>query len=137
MIAYDGSKPADDAVDFAAELAQAFTASLHVFMVSRPLEYTVSVELQSHEEQARTHCEQVLRRARTTLERASFPTHFSHAMGQPAEQILRYAESHSIDHIVVGHRGHSTFERWHIGSVARQVVAHGDCAVTVVRRRDS
>jgi nucleotide-binding universal stress UspA family protein len=30
---------------------------------------------------------------------------------------VRYAEQHGIDHIVVGHRGHTLFERWLIGSV--------------------
>jgi nucleotide-binding universal stress UspA family protein len=37
--------------------------------------------------------------------------------------LVIYAEGHSIDHIVVGHRGHSLFERWLIGSVARRVIA--------------
>ncbi len=45
------------------------------------------------------------------------------------------AEDHGIDHIVVGHRGHGLFERWLIGSVARQVIAYAPCAVTVVRPR--
>jgi nucleotide-binding universal stress UspA family protein len=53
-------------------------------------------------------------------------------VGHPAEQIVRYAEAHRIDHIV-GHRGHTLFERWLLGSVARQVIAYANCAVTVVR----
>jgi nucleotide-binding universal stress UspA family protein len=60
-------------------------------------------------------------------------TEFHVAVGNPAEQMLRYAEQHAVDHIVVGHRGHTLFERWLIGSIARQVVAHAPCAVTVVR----
>lgn len=55
------------------------------------------------------------------------------AVGHPAEQIVRYAEGHDVDHIVVGHRGHTHFERFLIGSVARQVIAYASCAVTVVR----
>jgi nucleotide-binding universal stress UspA family protein len=54
-------------------------------------------------------------------------------VGHPTEQIVRYAEAHRIDHIVVGHRGHTLFERWLLGSVARQVIAYASCAVTVVR----
>jgi nucleotide-binding universal stress UspA family protein len=38
------------------------------------------------------------------------------------------------EYIVVGHRGHPLFERWLIGSVARQVIAYLPRAVTVVRR---
>lgn len=56
-------------------------------------------------------------------------------VGHPAEQMVRFAEGHDVDHIVVGHRGHTLFEPWLIGSVARQVVAYAHCAVTVVRQR--
>jgi nucleotide-binding universal stress UspA family protein len=133
MAAFDGSESANDALDFAVELARAFAVPLHVLMVARPLEYTVSVEIQSDEDQARLHCEKVLQQARAKLEAAPFPTHISHLIGQPAEQIVRYADSHRIDHIVMGHRGHTRFERWLIGSVAKQVVAHASCAVTVFR----
>ncbi|AUB85059.1 hypothetical protein THSYN_29440 (plasmid) [Candidatus Thiodictyon syntrophicum] len=49
--------------------------------------------------------------------------------------LVIYAEGHGIDHIVVGHRGHSLFERQLIGSVARRVIAYAPCAVTVVRPR--
>lgn len=47
--------------------------------------------------------------------------------------MVRYAKQHAVDHIVVGYRGHTLFERWLIGSVARQVIAYAPCAVTVVR----
>jgi nucleotide-binding universal stress UspA family protein len=47
--------------------------------------------------------------------------------------LIRYAETHTADHIVVGHRGHTLFERLLIGSVTRQVVAYARCTVTVVR----
>jgi nucleotide-binding universal stress UspA family protein len=53
-------------------------------------------------------------------------------VGHPAEQLVRYAEANAIDHIVVGHRGHTLFERWLIGLVARQVISYAHCAVTVV-----
>jgi len=49
------------------------------------------------------------------------------------KQLVLYAESRGIDHIIVGHRGHTLFERWLIGSVARQVIAYAHCGVTVVR----
>lgn len=73
MVAYDGSKSADDAVEFAATFARAFATPVHVLMVARPLEYTVSVEFQSDEEQARLHCEQVLQRARAKLKDEVIP----------------------------------------------------------------
>ncbi|HGS6041031.1 TPA: universal stress protein [Klebsiella pneumoniae] len=56
------------------------------------------------------------------------------ATGHPAEQILHYADGHGIDHIVVGHRGKKQFSQWLLGSVARQVVDHAPCPVTVTRK---
>jgi nucleotide-binding universal stress UspA family protein len=75
----------------------------------------------------------VLEVARRRLSRAALQTSFRVAVGHPAEQIVRDAEAHGIEHIVVGHRGHTLFDRWLIGSVARQVIAYAPCAVTVVR----
>jgi nucleotide-binding universal stress UspA family protein len=43
------------------------------------------------------------------------------------------AERHRVDHIVVGHRGHTVFNRLLLGSVARRVIVHAGGAVTVVR----
>ncbi|WP_280530629.1 universal stress protein [Paraburkholderia sacchari] len=48
---------------------------------------------------------------------------------------MPYAERHSIDHVVVGHRGHTPFDRWLLGSIARQVIACAPCSVTIVRDR--
>jgi nucleotide-binding universal stress UspA family protein len=42
------------------------------------------------------------------------------------------AELHIL--AVVRQRGHTVFERWLIGSVARQVIACAHCAVTMVRK---
>jgi nucleotide-binding universal stress UspA family protein len=77
--------------------------------------------------------ENLLAPLRQKLETESIRATLSTEIGQPAEQIVRYAEKHAIDHVVVGHRGHSLFERWLIGSVARRVIAHSRSTVTVVR----
>lgn len=42
-----------------------------------------------------------------------------------------------LSEIVAGHRGRTLFERWLIGSVARQLVAYAICSVTVVRQHAS
>lgn len=134
LLGYDGSDSANDALGFAMNLARAFGAGLHVLAVARPPELGDDVETSAIIEHSRRYYEQVLDGARAKLVRESFKTHFVVAVGHPAEQIVRYAEANHIDHIVVGHRGHTLFERWLIGSVARQVIAYAHCAVTVVRR---
>jgi nucleotide-binding universal stress UspA family protein len=134
LLGYDGSESSNDALTLAVRLTQAFGAELHVIAVARPPEFGDDVETSAVIENSRKHYESVLRGARAKLSTEPFKTYFQVVVGHPAEQIVRFAEANAIDHIVVGHRGHTLFERWLIGSVARQVIAYAHCAVTVVRR---
>jgi len=134
LLAYDGSESAKHASDFAVELAQKFAAELHVVAVARPPEFGDEVETEAVIESSLRHYERMLDPFRKRLAAEPLNASFQVVVGHPAEQIVRYASAHGIDHIVVGHRGHTMFERWLIGSVARQVIAYADCAVTVVRK---
>jgi nucleotide-binding universal stress UspA family protein len=133
LVGYDGSEAAAHALSFATNLARAFGSSLRLLAVVRPPEFGGMVETEAVVEQSRAHYHNVLREVQSKLAHEPFKTHVHVAVGHPAEQIVRFAEGHDIDHIVVGHRGHSLFERWLIGSVARQVIAYAHCAVTVIR----
>lgn len=132
LLGYDGSDSAKRALDFAVDVARRYGADLHVLAVARPPEFGDEVETRAVIENGRRHCEQVLEPLRKRLA-GDPPAVFHLAIGHPAEQIVRHAEQLGIDHVVVGHRGHTLFERWLIGSVARQVIAYAPCAVTVVR----
>jgi nucleotide-binding universal stress UspA family protein len=132
LLGYDGSEVADTAFAFA--LARNFHAELHVIAVVRPPEFGDEVETRAVIENSRHHYEKVLGALSERLAKQPVAFRSSLVVGHPAEQIVRYAEEHSIDHIVVGHRGRTLFERWLIGSVARQVIAYAHCAVTVVRK---
>jgi len=133
LIAYDGSDSAQAAFDFALDLAGKYGAELHVLAVARPPEFGEEVETEAVIEQSRRHFGHVLHPLKARA--ADLTAFFEVKVGHPAESIVLYAEDHGIDHIVVGHRGHGLFERWLIGSVARQVIAYAHCAVTVVRPR--
>lgn len=131
LVAYDGSDAARAAFDFAMDLAGKYGSELHVIAVARPPEFGTEVETEAVIEQSRHHCAQVLHPLKSRVRDRT--AKFQIAIGHPAEQIVLYAEAQGIDHIVVGHRGRSMFERWLVGSVARQVIAYARCAVTVVR----
>jgi nucleotide-binding universal stress UspA family protein len=53
--------------------------------------------------------------------------------GAAAEEILRVAEEHPADLIVVGCRGLSGIARFFLGSVAERVARHASCPVLVAR----
>ena len=56
-------------------------------------------------------------------------------VGTPPEVIIRDAEEHGSDLIVVGARGRSRFERFVLGSVSESVLRHAGCPVLVARPR--
>lgn len=84
-------------------------------------------------EQTQQHFDRVLESLQQRVE--GLRAHFRIVVGHPAEQLVLYAERNHVDHIVVGHRGHSRFDRWLVGSVGKRVVSYVPCAVTVVRPR--
>ena len=131
LIAYDGSNPSETAFEFALDLAKKYGAELHILAVASAPEFGAEVETEAIIESSRRHYTQLLHSLKTKV--AGLTAKFEVMLGHPAESIVLYAEKHGIDHIVVGHRGHSLFERWLLGSVARQVIAYTPCAVTVVR----
>jgi nucleotide-binding universal stress UspA family protein len=133
LLGYDGSAAADRASDFAVDLAARYGAELHSLAVARPPEFGTEVESEAMIEQGRRHCSKLLKPLKTKLAGTRLKSTFEIAIGHPSEQLLLYAERHGVDHIVVGHRGHTVLSRWLLGSVARQVIAHAACAVTVVR----
>lgn len=134
LVGYDGSPSARQAVAFALDLAKRFDARLHVLVVARAPDWG-AIELERREliEHELRHANEILADLKTTLAADGEHPEFDLIVGQPAKEIVLYAEQHDIDHLVVGHRGHTPFDRWLIGSVARQVLAYAPCAVTIVR----
>jgi len=131
LVGYDGSESARSAFDFALDLAARYGAELHVIGVARPPEFGTEVETEAVIENSRRHYIKELLPLKSRVE--GLTAHFEVIVGHPGDGIVRYAEGHGIDHIIVGHRGHTLFERWLLGSVARHVIVHAPCAVTVVR----
>ena len=54
-------------------------------------------------------------------------------MGNPADEILKAAETHEADLIVTGAKGLGAVGRFLLGSVSTRVVQHAHCSVLVVR----
>jgi nucleotide-binding universal stress UspA family protein len=50
-----------------------------------------------------------------------------------AGAIIRYAEEHNVDLIVVGTRGRSSFTKLLLGSVGSAAVTYAHCPVMVVK----
>lgn len=55
------------------------------------------------------------------------------AVGRPRRQILKYADEHDVDQIVMGTHGRSGLSRVALGSVAEAVVRRSPVPVTTIR----
>jgi nucleotide-binding universal stress UspA family protein len=133
LVAFDGSPPAEHAFDFGLALAAKFDAVLHVLAVARPPELPEDVETEAIIETARDEYQRQFGALQARAAKSGVKASFAVVVGHPAEQIVHYAETHGVDHIVLGHRGKSFFARWLIGSVSKQVMHYAHCTTTVVR----
>ena len=60
--------------------------------------------------------------------------HFQIIPGEPVAALVAYAQTHAIDHLIVGARGDETANRL-LGNVSYRVMLQAPCSVTVVRSR--
>ena len=129
MVGFDGSDESRRALRWATELAQQTSATIAVVAVVRPPDGGADVETEAWIDRSRKHFKHLL----SELSAGTVPLKTHVLVGHPAEQLLRYAADHDIDHIVVGHRSRGIVSRWWLGSVSRQVSDHAACSVTIVR----
>lgn len=131
LVGFDGSPSSQIAVDFAADLAAHYGAELHLVSVIQLPEIADDIETEAILDRSETAAGELLKSASANL--PEIPLVTAAKVGHPAEQLLRYADDNDIDHIVLGHRGRSFFDRWLLGSVSRRVVAYASCTVTITR----
>ena len=56
-------------------------------------------------------------------------------VGQPAAEIVQYANDHAADVVVLGSHGHGAVRRFMLGSVADRVLRQASCPVMLVPHR--
>jgi nucleotide-binding universal stress UspA family protein len=134
----DFSSHSDRAMEYAGELARRFQADLTVLhVVYDPLDITYShiphppLE-QLREEMIREGEKMLQRRVRRRLRflpRAKTMV----VAGPPYRQIIRYAQEHHVDLIVMGTQGLTGLDRLIMGSTAERVVRTAPCPVVSIR----
>jgi nucleotide-binding universal stress UspA family protein len=119
LVATDFSDEAEAALRRAVDYARRFGARLHLLHVFAAGEVEVTRLLADA----------------TALAGPDVPVTVSSTGGDPAQEILRYAERHPIDLIVVGTHGRSGVSRVLLGSVAERVLRGARCPVLAVPSR--
>jgi nucleotide-binding universal stress UspA family protein len=137
LVPLDGSPLADDALVHA---LGTFDCRVTVLNVVTPLDSGMSEggvlgADDDREAEAREHAEQLIERARNRASSEGRSIETAIRTGDPAEEILAFADSEAVDHIVMGGHGgdRGRITRRLLGTVATAVVSESPVTVTVVR----
>ncbi|SDK39612.1 universal stress protein [Natronorubrum texcoconense] len=135
LVAYDGSAPAQKAVKRAFdEYADEEIVLLRVVDVADG--YTEASIKAVHElltDRRETAAEKLRADLPEIVDTADVDFRTETATGDPAREIVTFAEEHDVDHIIVGSHGREGVSRVLLGSVAERVVRRAPVSVTVVR----
>lgn len=136
LLAVDGSHSAWHALAEALRLLQLRESEVHVIAVATPpvmVAQTVEFVLLEMGEQRRRWAEALLESAARALEAGGVCAVTALREGDPANEILAYAEATRPDIIVLGSHGHGPLGRLALGSVSDAVAHRWAGAVMVVR----
>lgn len=129
LVAVDGSKHSDTAVEYAAQLAKKQQLDLAILHVDD--NNSIRVEGPQVLDAVGTMGECVLENA--TKKVLGLPFSKLLEQGKPAETIIKMAHKGNIDLIVVGSKGQGTVKQFLLGSVSDQISNNARSSVLIVR----
>ena len=134
VVGYDGTEPADRALERAAELAEMLGSKLIVTAVAEVASGMSSgLHAVAPADMPELHMEE-LDRASAALAGRQIDVVYQPAVGEPADALVEIAERAGADLIVVGTRDPGAIRRVLGQSVSQAVVRQARCDVLVVRR---
>ena len=149
LVPLDGSELAESVLPHAEALAKQRGAELVEVVLIRVCESpfitvdypeaTMRLTWDEHVEHIKsafkTMCEQYLQRIAKRLSDAGLKVRSEVLLGEPADEIIRYATKHPFNLIAMSTHGHSGLTRWAYGSVADKVLHGVTSPVFLVRPR--
>lgn len=141
LLAIDGSKCSDAAVNAVAQRPWPAGAVLRVLLVIEPVTLPVPESVTMPEtwyEAMRSAARADIERAVTLLKQSTcLEIETAIPIGSPQEVILKEARDWNADLIVVGCHGTSQAGQFLLGSVSQAVALHAPCSVEIVRQECS
>lgn len=154
LLAYDGSRCAEAAIDDLYQAGLPPIGSAHIVSVAEvwlpppdslnqnggSSEYVNEITRAHREKgekavvEASTHAKHAEARVRTALPGWAVTSHATY--GSPAWEILSAAEEQRSDLIVVGSHGQSALSRFFLGSISQKVLTEANCSVRVARGKN-
>ena len=135
LVAYDGSDPAYKAVEYALdEHSDEEVVLLRVVeLASGATEAGIELARESIRKRRKEAENKTANQLDDLIDASNSEVTLETVIGDPEDEIIQYAESNEIDHIIIGSHGRKGMTRVLLGSVAEDVVRRAPCPVTVVR----
>ena len=139
LVCSDGSDRSVKAAAVAAELARDQKASLSLLSVSqvpdvdRPFPNAPEIAQSALDAFVKARNLAVIERTLPAIKRVGVSCDILEESGDPADVIIRIADSRAFDLIVVGSRGLPDEKAAHLGSVSYEVIQRAHCTVVVVK----
>lgn len=137
LVPLDFSRPSMEALNYAAELARNFAATVHLLHVTVPDEAASSAgaaHLMRQTAESLMSAREKLAQAHQDHLASFWPANSHVRSGKPFQEICNQAREIGADLIVLATRGHSGLTRILLGSTAERVLRFAPCPVLVVRR---
>jgi nucleotide-binding universal stress UspA family protein len=137
VVGTDGSDRAARAIEAAFSLAQLMGATVHIVHVMRLVAmasagYGDPSAIATANSDARDNGDLICGRVLADAERQGVAAHVHNVDGDPADMLVKVAESVHADLVVIGNRGMTGVKRLVLGSVPNKVSHHCPCSVLIV-----
>jgi len=126
LVAVDGSKHAQKALEHAAQLALKYKAALTLLNVAQTLLPHIKTET------AKNMGDRIVSEAAEQVKELKVDKRVE--IGHPAKTIIDVAKKGNYDLIAVGSRGLNPAKRFFMGSVSDKVSRHAQCSVLIVKQ---
>jgi len=137
LVPTDGSDHAKKAIVYAVDLASKYRAPLCLFhVVSTPpaLFHEGAFALPDVQRTLEEEGHKIIKDAEEEAKRCGASNVRSVIVqGNPANEIIKFANAEGIDLIIMGSRGLSAIKEFVLGSVSHRVSHLADCTVTIVK----
>jgi len=136
VVGFDGSEPAERALEWAAEEAKLRDAELRIVAAWEVTNTVYAYGYVPHlvpslEEETREAAEKLLAERAEEIRKAGVEVVAEARHGQAADMLAEAAQDAAL--LVVGSRGHGGFAGLLLGSVSAQLAHHAPCPLVIVR----
>jgi nucleotide-binding universal stress UspA family protein len=134
LVVWDGSPPAQRALDLAVGIARRYHAEIVAASVAHsPTHAETEEDRRESVEAVRRFVVDSFERVRDRPERAGVPiSHVVLEAEEPVEELIRYAHEHGFDLVVVGHHRARRVGRLFLRGLAERLTAVADLPVLIV-----